>query len=108
MRLRFFLDAGSGVCLWAWDAPAKKRFGYAVELDDVPLPRDLVADLMHLMADYDATIDWDNPANTGADGTPTAFGYEADAPFRERIAALLPRLRTALGPEFEIESDFES
>ena len=46
MRLRFFLDAGSGVCLWAWDAPAKQRFGYAVELDDVPLPRDLVADLM--------------------------------------------------------------
>jgi hypothetical protein len=36
------------------------------------------------------------------------FGYEADAPFRERITALLPRLRTALGPEFEIESDFES
>lgn len=107
MRLRFFLDAGSGVCLWAWDDAAKKKFGYAVELDDIPLPRDLVADLMHLMADYDAMIDWDDPANTGNDGTPTAFGYEADAPFRTRIATLLPRLRAAL-PGLEIESDFEA
>ena len=63
---------------------------------------------MHLMADYDATIDWDNPANAGLDVGPVTFGYEADAPFREWIAALLPRLRIALGPEFEIESDFES
>ena len=108
MRLRFFLDAGSGVCLWAHDDAARKKFGYAVELDDVPLPRDLVADLMHLMADYDATIDWNDPANTGSDGTPTAFGYEADAPFRDRITALLVRVRAALGPQFEIESDFES
>jgi hypothetical protein len=107
MRLRFFLEAGAGVCLWAWDEQAKKRFGYAVELDDVPLPRDLVADLMHLMADYDATIDWDNPGNSGQDTAPVTFGYEADAPFRERIAALLTRLRTALGSSFEIESDFE-
>lgn len=108
MRLRFFLDAGAGVCLWAQDDAARKRFGYAVELDELPLPRDLVADLMHLMADYDATIDWDNPANAGLDGSPTAFGYEADAPFRERIVALLPRLRAALGNTFEIESDFEA
>ena len=108
MRLRFFLEAGAGVCLWAWDESAKKRFGYAVELDDVPLPRDLVADLMHLMADYDAAIDWDNPGNAGQDSGPVTFGYEADAPFRERISALLPRIREALGSGFEIESDFES
>jgi hypothetical protein len=108
MRLRFFLEAGAGVCLWAWDAPAKKRFGYPVELDDIPLPHDLVADLMHLMADYDATIDWDDPGNAGVDTGPTAFGHEADAPFAERIAALLPRIRAALGSEFEIESDFEA
>jgi hypothetical protein len=107
MRLRFFLDAGSGVCLWAHDDAAKKRFGYAVELDDVPLPRELVADLMHLMADYDATIDWDNPANAGLETGPTAFGHEADAPFRERILGLLPRIREALGSGFEIESDYE-
>lgn len=103
MRLRFFLDAGSGVCLWAQDDAAKARFGYAVDLDDLKLPRDLAADLMHLMADYDATIDWNDPGNQ--DISPTVFGYEADAPMRDRVAALLPRLRAAL-PGFEIESDF--
>lgn len=107
MRLRFFLDAGAGVCLWAQDDAAKARFGYAVDLGDLPLPQDLRADLIQLMADYDATIDWNDPGNAALDAGPTVFGYEADAPFRDRIAALLPRLRAALGPDFAIESDFE-
>lgn len=106
MRLRFFLDAGAGVCLWAQNDAMKARFGYPVELDDLPLPRDLVADLMHLMADYDASIDWDDPGQAERDAGPTTFGHEPDAPFRERILALLPRLRAAL-PGFIIESDFE-
>ena len=107
-RLRFFLEAGAGVCLWAQNDAAKSRFGYPVELDEVALPRNLTADLMHLMADYDATIDWDNPGAAGqADTGPTAFGHEPDAPFRERVRAILPRLRAALGPEYEIESGYE-
>lgn len=59
------------------------------------------------MADYDATIDWNDPATSTRDGGPTAFGYEQDAPFRERILALLQRLRIAFGEEIEIESDYE-
>ncbi len=107
MRFRFFLDAGAGVCLWAQDDAARARFGYAVALDDLPLPRDLVVDLMNLMADYDASIDWNDPGRTERDTGPTAFGYEQDAPFRERVLALLTRLRAALESGFEIESDFE-
>jgi hypothetical protein len=108
MRLRFFFDAGSGVCLWAQDDAAKQRFGYAVELDDLDLPHDLRADLVQLIADYDATIDWNNPgAAPDIDTGPISFGYEPDAPFRGRVEPLLPRLRAALGPEFAVESDYE-
>ena len=35
--VRFFFDAGSGVCLWAQDEATKQRFGYAVQLDDLDL-----------------------------------------------------------------------
>jgi hypothetical protein len=35
------------------------------------------------------------------------FGYEENPPFVTRVRALLPKLRAALGPAFEIESDFE-
>lgn len=108
MRLRFFFDASAGVCLWAQDDAAKARFGYAVEADDLGLCDDLVAALRQLMADYDATIDWDDPGRTGdLDTGPTAFGYEADAPLGERVREVLVRLRTALGPAYEIESSYE-
>lgn len=108
MRLRFFFDAGSGVCLWAQDEEAKQRFGYAVDLEALDLPRDLHADLTQLIADYDATIDWNNPGATpDIDTGPISFGYEADAPLLDRVQALLPRLRAALGPGFAIESDYE-
>jgi hypothetical protein len=107
-HLRLFLDAGAGVCLFSQDDMTKARFGYSVELDELVLPRDLLTDLMALMADYDATIDWSDPAGAaGLDGGPVVFGYEEGAPFKDRVRELLPRLRAALGSDFQIESDFE-
>lgn len=109
MRLRFFFDAGSGVCLWAHDAETKERFGYAVELDDLNLPPVLRTEIAQLIADYDATIDWDDPGRTAEpDPGAISFGYEAGAPLRDRVIDLLPRLRAALGPAFKIESDYEA
>ena len=65
-------------------------------------------DLARLIADYDATIDWNNPGATpDIDAGPTSFGYEPGAPFPDRVQALLLRLRTALGSGFVIESDYE-
>jgi hypothetical protein len=108
-RLRFFFEAGAGVCLWGQDEATKERFGYAVELDSLSLPSDLDAAFVQLMADYDATIDWDDPGRAGdLDTGPTTFGFETDAPFRDRVIALLPRLRAALGSCFEVESDYET
>jgi hypothetical protein len=108
MRLRFFFDAGAGICLWAQDEAAKARFGYPVELDELGLSNALRSELMQLMADYDATIDWDDPGKTGElDTGPTVFGHEADAPLADRVRDVLPRLRAALGPGFKIESSYE-
>jgi hypothetical protein len=36
------------------------------------------------------------------------FGYEENPPFAERVRALLPKLRAALAPDIQIESDYEA
>ncbi|HVY89090.1 MAG TPA: hypothetical protein VG942_09500 [Hyphomonadaceae bacterium] len=107
-RLRFFFDAGSGVCLWSQNEAAKQRFGYAVELDSLDLPAGLAEEAERLISDYDATIDWSDPARlVEPDRDAVSFGYERNAPLRDQVRSLLPRLRAALGADFEIESDFE-
>lgn len=107
MRLRFFFDAGSGVCLWAQDEAAKARFGYPVEASALDIPIELRAEMEQLVVDYDDTFPWDDPGGGGVvEPHRTMFGYEESPPFVTRVRALLPRLRAAL-PGIEIESDFE-
>lgn len=109
MLLRFFFDAGSGVCLWAYDAEAKARFGYPVEAQLLDVSDELRAEIEQLASDCDDTFPWDDPAS----GQPVEpgrpiHGYAESPAFATRVRALLPRLRSALGPEFAIESDYET
>jgi hypothetical protein len=118
MRRRFFLDAGSGVCLWAQDAEAKARFGYRVvsrELD-IPedlraqdlRPQDLRAETEQLATDHDATFACDDPGS-GDILAPsrTMSGYEENTHFATRVRVLLPALQAAR-PGFAIGSDWEA
>lgn len=108
MLLRFFFDAGSGVCLWAYDAEAKVRFGYPVEAAMLDIPEELRAEIEQLVTDYDDTFPWDDPGSGDAvEPSRVMSGYEENPAFATRVRALLPRLRTALGPGFVIESDYE-
>ena len=107
MLLRFFFDAGSGVCLWAYDDAAKARFGYPVESDMLDITPELRAEIEQLLRDYDDTFPWDDPASgepVAADRT--VFGYEDNPPFRDRITELLTKLRAAL-PDITFESDYQ-
>ncbi len=107
MRLRFFFDAGAGVCLWAQDDEAKARFGYPVEAEMLDIPVELRAEIEQLVVDYDDTFPWDDPGSgTFVEPDRTMFGYEENPPFVTRVRALLPKLRDAL-PGLVIESDFE-
>ncbi len=106
--LRLLLDAGAGVCLWSVNDAARARFGYAVETDDLPISAGLKADVKDLIRAYDDGFDWSDPGAHADPPVTARFGYEADAPLRARIRNLLPRLRAALGPDFTIETDFDS
>lgn len=63
MRLRFFFDAGSGTCFWTADQEAHSAFGdYAVATEALALPSALCAWGEALLARFDASIDWADPA----------------------------------------------
>ena len=107
MLLRLFFDAGAGVLLWAYDDEAKARFGYPVESEALDIPAELRAEIEQLITDYDDTFPWDDPASGEAVAPDrTMFGYEDNPPFRDRVIALLPKLRAAL-PDITFESDYE-
>jgi hypothetical protein len=98
--LRFFFDAGSGVCLWSGNKAAEERFDYPVETARLNLPPDLAADLEQLITDYDADFPWDDPGTR--DPARLEYLRANEEGLYARVDALLPRLREALGPEFEI------
>jgi hypothetical protein len=100
-HLRLFLDAGSGVCLWAQNDAARDRFGYAVDAQDLDLPPDVLEDVFRLIRDHDEGFNWNDPALAGNQGAP---GPDPDTPFHDRIRTLAKWLREALGPGFVIET----
>lgn len=107
MLLRLFFDAGSGVLLWAYDDEAKARFGYPVESEALAIPQELRDKIEQLITDYDDTFPWDDPASGEAVAPDRImFGYEDNPPFKDRVRALLPKLRAAL-PDITFESDYE-
>ena len=107
MLLRFFFDAGSGICLWAYDAEAKARFGYPVESEMLDIPAELRAQIEQLVTDYDDTFPWDDPGSGNVvEPDRTMFGYEENPPFVTRVRELLPLLRAAL-PDITFECDYE-
>lgn len=113
MRRRFFLDAGSGVCLWAQDAEAKARFGYRVVSRELDIPedlraQDLRAEIEQRATDHDATFACDDPGS-GDILAPsrTMSGYEASPHFATRVRVRLPALQAAR-PGFAIGSDWEA
>ncbi len=59
--LRFFFEAGSGICLWAGNDVARDRYGYAIDHRDLELNSALADRLDRLIALFDTSLDWDDP-----------------------------------------------
>lgn len=95
--LRFFFDAGSGICLWAGNDAARERFGYPVPLTALPLDDALLAEGHALIEAYDVALAWDDPAG------PLCWKEDACRAFDRRARAFVARLRAHLGPEFAVD-----
>ena len=97
--LRYFFDAGSGICLWAACPAARQRFGYPVEARHLPLPRGTRERITELVDWYDRSVDWECPAG------PSLWDDAEWKRFNRAALQLLSILRTQLGPDFDIRDE---
>jgi hypothetical protein len=96
-RLRYRLEPGAGVCLWATNDAAVERFGDAVDAHDLPLPENTWRRADYLVAWYDTSVDWSYPPD------PSPWDENESARFDAEAQRFLGVLREQLGPEFEVE-----
>ncbi|WP_206664056.1 hypothetical protein [Thermomonospora catenispora] len=98
---RFFFDAGSGGILWGATPEDSEEWGYPIDLSLLPISQSLRAELEHLVAWYDTSLNRDYPPDPGP------WGEEERARFDEAVRRALERLRAELGPSWEIRDEFE-
>ena len=96
MKLRYFFDAGSGVCLWAGDEEARTRYDYPIDVVDLPISDALRAEGERLIESWNTAIDWDNP------GGPSPWTESQRAEFLRASDAFYAALSSDLGSEFEV------
>ncbi|RKR86486.1 hypothetical protein BDK92_0716 [Micromonospora pisi] len=97
---RFFFDAGSGTVLWAVDPEDQKIWGYAVDLDELPISPHLRTELINLVEEYDTSLNWEYPPDPGPWREPRCQR------FNEAVRETLGRLRAELGPSWQIQDGF--
>ncbi|HEX2997431.1 MAG TPA: SMI1/KNR4 family protein [Anaerolineales bacterium] len=100
LLLRFFLDAGSGTCLWAGNELARQQFGYPVKLEFLSLSPDLIERGQQIVEDYDKSINWDNPAGQ------TTWDAEKCQAFNQRVEEFVTDLQRQLEENFKISNEF--
>jgi hypothetical protein len=92
---RFFFDPGSGTLLWTTGSDST-----FVDPDELPISPELLAEVDRLLAWYDTSLNWDYPPDPGP-------WREAECRrFNEAARLVLDRLRTELGPAWQIEDEF--
>lgn len=96
MKLRYFFDPGSGICLWADDDEARGIFGYPIDLESLPLSQDLVAAGNELIEWFDTSIDWDYPPNL------SPWSPAERAKFKAASSSFFSRLCAELGPRYDL------
>lgn len=95
-QFRYFFDPGAGTCLWSANDRARARFGYPAVLADLCLPPEVASHADELIARFDTSIDWSNPAG------PSPWTEDEREGFMRDTAALHESLRAFLGSSVTI------
>jgi hypothetical protein len=95
-HFRYFFDPGSGTCLWSANYRATAQFGYAVALDELGLPEEVTDRASVLIARFDASINWADPAGASPWAAVDLVRFAHDA------ATLLDDLRASMPSDVSI------
>jgi hypothetical protein len=97
--VRYFFDAGSGICLWAANKSARDRFGHPIDTAVLRVSPGLRQEMSDVCAFFDSSVDWTDP------GGPSPWPRTTSDAFARRADALLQRLRQELRPDFTIADE---
>ena len=95
-RFRYFFDTGSGICLWSDNDAARRRFGYAVDVENLPLPESVCRRSVFVTSWYDTFMDWENAPE------PSPWAAREESAFKFAAQELLLLFREHLSQDFEI------
>jgi hypothetical protein len=99
-QLRYFFDAGSGVCLWAENVEAKNKFGYAIALCALHLTNETIAQGQALIARFDTSRVWDDPTAASPWSVAEISSFQNDS--HQFLSVVL---RDGLSAEFEVRDE---
>lgn len=98
--LKYWFEHG-GTCLWSVNEVAKNKFGYPVDNDKLPIPKELIDELYALEAEYHGYLNWEYPPD------PSPWTYEQKLHFKNRANQVYHELLLQLGSDFEIINEID-
>ncbi len=99
-RLRYFFDWGVSSSLWSANETARTAFGYPADPDIMPLSIQTRAEIERLCAWHDRALNWASPSDPGP------WRQEECERFNAAALALLNRIRSDLGPAFDVINEY--
>lgn len=95
--LKYMYDWCSGTCLWSVNKEADEKYGYPIDLDDLPLSDELRKELDFLVDKHDEALDWDCPSN------PLLWSEQEQTDFISRAKKAYYFVVKELGDDYEVE-----
>ena len=95
--LKFMFDWGSGTCLWSTNDVAREKYGYPVDIEQLPISSELAKSLIELVDKHDEALDWDCPNND------LLWNEEQVKLFLQNARRYYERLCEEIGEEYSIE-----
>lgn len=100
-KFDFWFEWGCGEdfcpCLWSTNSFAKEKYGYCVNINDLPISDDLTKFLYLLGIEHDNALDWSCPQND------LCWTESEEKEFYAKAWEGYKRLKKELGPNYHIK-----
>ena len=96
-EMKFMFDWCSGTCVWSTNDAAIDKYGYPVDLDDLPISSKLKIQLENLIEKHDEALNWSDPSSELL-----WTGSQQDE-FKQKAIVLYHLLCKELGSDFNVK-----
>jgi len=94
-NMSYWFEHG-GFCVWGKDDHTRNKYGYAIEVNKLPISRALKNQLEGLETEYGTFLDWQDPRR------PSPWSKEHKLDFMCRATVAYENLKNELGDDYEI------